>query len=296
VKVNKRPKASGFAWNVGCTALWLREHWILTAATGLAAIAIAVIPRYWLANEKMTPAAVFVTTAVGILAALSVATDKFADHHSTKIANLVVLAEESAGHRVVAAINSVLDNIHDAAFTGGAARDAKLETLRIQVATAAALLPVAKGVRATYYPLTREEGFRIFQDPKSYGRHDEATTIFSEKKEPEHLIWKMMDARDSACEIHSYPEECGIDWPNKPYKTFISVPVKAGKVLFGMLSINATNPGDLTELDRVATVSLARIMGAVLALQRGPRLLAEDAKLPISEPEADQEPVSSSHG
>ncbi len=180
---------------------------------------------------------------------------------------------------MVASINSVLDDIHDASFAEGKARATSLITLRTQLAAAAAQLPVASAVQATYYPLTYEGGYRILGNPKSRGRHNEATTVFFEKDQPEHSIWKLMDGRDMACEIRSCPEECDVDWHVKPYKTFISVPVKAGAVAFGMLSINAPNVGDLTELDRVATVSLARIMGAILALEEGPRVLASRSKM-----------------
>lgn len=284
MKDEKQIKTKGFWWNLGKLSYWLREKWILTILIGLAAIAAGVLPRYeWSngiveLNGRMGSASTIILTVLAILAALAVFLDKVADKHSQKEAILLARAEESAGLRVLAVINSVLGNIHEVAYSKNSARGAKIETLRAQVAAAAALIPAANLSRAAYYPLRYEGKFRILDNPKDDGRNKQATSVFFEENDPNHPIWEIMDSKDTACEIRSSPEDCGVNWSAKKYKTFISVPVRAEQVTFGMLSINAPAVGDLTEMDRVATISLARMMAAVLALERGPRKLASDAK------------------
>jgi hypothetical protein len=62
----------------------------------------------------------------------------------------------------------------------------------------------------------------------------------------------------------------GLNWDERPYATFLTVPVKAAnKVTFGMLTVNALNRGDLTELDRVCAIALARAAATAEAIARG---------------------------
>ncbi|MFF1883549.1 hypothetical protein ACFVVC_18995 [Pseudarthrobacter sp. NPDC058196] len=272
-------KTSGFKWRVGQVALFLRDHWILTAAIALAAIALATLPRLALdANGKLLDWAVPLLTGLGIAAALAAVADKLADHHSKQLDKIQLLGQQELGHLALAPMISLLDTVHDGAFVGGKARQELLTTLRTTLATAAAAIPAADDIRATYYPLTRDaKNWRVLKDPKSRGRMDEASSTFLESQDPDHPIWKILDARDTDCEIVSAPDpDRGVNWKTKPYQTFISVPVKVGNIQFGLLSVNAPNVGDLTELDRVAMIALARIMGAVLALNTGPTKLRHE--------------------
>lgn len=271
-----KPKTSGFWWTLGRLSLWLRDKWILTVIIALAAATIAFLPRYAVdAAGKMLDWALIAVTVLGITAAVAAALDKVADKHSKTLDELEALGEQTAGGRALSAIVVLMEEIHDGAFVSTAVRKDRWKTLRASLAAAAAAVPTAENVRATYYPLTKDaEGWRELKDPKSRGRgnrQDQADSEFFEAKEPSHPIWKIMDARDTACEIISEPDQdCGVEWAEKPYMTFISVPVKADKVQFGLLSVNAPVVGDLTELDRLSLIALARTMGAILALESGP--------------------------
>lgn len=268
-------QTSGFWWTLGRVSLWLRDNWILTGCIALAAAALAFLPRYAVDDHgKMFEWALLVVTVLGIAAAAAAALDKIADKHSKNLDALEALGEQTAGGRAVGAIVVLMEEIHDGAFVSSAMRRDRWTTLRTSLAAAAAAIPTAENVRATYYPLARDANdWRELKDPKSRGRgnrQDQADSEFFEAEDPKHPIWKIMDARDTACEIISEPDKnCGVDWSKKPYKTFISVPVKAGKVQFGLLSVNAPVVGDLTELDRLSLIALARTMGAILALERG---------------------------
>lgn len=270
-------KTSGFGWRLGCVSLWLRDKWILTGIVAIAAAALALLPRYAVdPHGKVYPEALAVVTVLGIAAAVAAVLDKVADKHSKNLDALVVIGEQTAGGKAMSGVNALLEEIHDASFVSNQLRKDRLTTLRVSAAAIAANMTTADNVRATYYPLTRaDNGWRELKDPKSRGRgnrQDQADTEFLEAEDPDHPIWKIMDGRDTACEITSSPDQkSGVDWDNKPYKTFISVPVKADGVQFGLLSLNAPVVGDLTELDRISLIALARTMAAVLALDQGHR-------------------------
>lgn len=257
-------------------SLWLRDKWILTSCIALAAVALALLPRYAVDDRgKMFDSALLVVTVLGIAAAAAAALDKVADKHSKNLDALAAIGEQTAGGRAVGAIAVLMEEIHDGSFVSNAIRRDRWTTLRASLAATAAAIPTAENVRATYYPLTRDANeWRELKNPKSRGRgnrQDQADSEFFEAVDPDHPIWKIMDARDTACEIVSQPDEnCGVNWSEKPYKTFISVPVKADKVQFGLLSVNAPVVGDLTELDRLSLIALARTMAAILAFERGP--------------------------
>jgi hypothetical protein len=282
VAEKKNMKTSGFVWTLGHLSLWLRDKWILTICIALAAAALAFLPRFAVDDQgKMFEWALFLVTALGIAAAVAAALDKFADKHSKKLDALEAIGEQTAGGRAVSAIVVLMDEIHQGAFVGTAMRRDRWKTLRASLAAAAAAVPTAENVRATYYPLSKDNnGLRELKDPRSRGRgnrQDQADSEFFEAMDPDHPIWKIMDVRDTACEIVSEPDKnSGVDWDKKPYKTFISVPVKADKVQFGLLSVNAPVVGDLTELDRLSLIALARTMAAILAFERGPVAMREE--------------------
>jgi hypothetical protein len=268
-------RTSGFYWWIGRKSLWLRDKWFLTGIVGLAAIALATLPRLAVDQTgKLLGWALIALTVLGVAAAVAVFLDKVADKHGKRVDELVALGEQSAGGRAMSGVLALLDEIHDASFVSNQLRKDRLKTMRVSAAAIAAGMTTADNVRATYYALSRDDsGWRELKDPKSRGRgtrQDQADSEYFESRDPAHAIWKVMDGRDTACEIVSSPDQKpGVDWDSKPYKTFISVPVKVDGVQFGLLSLNAPVVGDLTELDRLSLIALARTMGAVLALDKG---------------------------
>lgn len=272
----RKPGQEGMRWRVGQVARWLRDHWILAGITLSAAIALAVLPLVRLyTDENLTQPTAWILTAFGIVAALAAAADRIADWHVKRESEFEEEAERSAVNNTLTALLGLLDSTRDIAFREGAARAAALDTLRSQLAQSAAIAPTASDVRASYYLLARDDdGWRRLYDPKSRGRGDEASTEFVEQDDPDHPIWRTMSARDSDCVIYKEPDaDPRVDWSSKPYKTFVSVPIQADSVVFGMISVNAPQVGDLTEVDRLAVIAMARVMAATLAMDLGPRRL-----------------------
>jgi hypothetical protein len=269
----KTIEPKGLWWRVGETCLWLRNHWILAAIVFLAALALAILPRYALNGERvMMSWALFAVTILGVAAALSAIADKIADSHAKDIDAIAILGQQDAGSSAMAPIIALLDEVIDGGFATGNARRDRWVTLRSALAGAASQGPIAENVRASYYPVEYDAaGWRILDNPKSRGRVDEASTVFNEASDKDHPIWGILDGRDTECSIISAPDtNCRVPWTEKPYATFISVPVKAQGLLFGMLSMNAPKVGDLTELDRLSAIALARVMAAVLVLEAPP--------------------------
>lgn len=273
-------KQTGFRWRAGAFSLWLRNHWLLTAATFLGAAALVVIPR-----TAVDPAgrvfgwASWLLVGLGVTAAVAVVLDKVADRHSGKLDAIETAGQERAGVRAINRIVSLLEEVHELTFLPPGAAAVRVAAFPAAVAMAAGSAPVVVGdsVRASYYPLeVAPDGMRSMTNPRSWGRSDEPITSFVERDDPDHAIWGTLAARDTECRIYTAPEPVqGLNWDERPYDTFLTVPVKAAnRVTFGMLTVNALNRGDLTELDRVCAIALARVAATAVAITRGYKQLS----------------------
>ncbi|MCV7142883.1 hypothetical protein [Mycolicibacterium fortuitum] len=228
-------------------------------------MAAAAIPRICLDSEgHITHRASILLVTLGVIAAVAVILDKVADHHSGKIDVITTAGQEKAGVRAIHRISSLLEEVHQLRFVGQEAAPTLVEVLRRGSLAMVASAPiVGQGVRASYYRLSEDaDGYRSLVHVKSFGRQDEALTRFSEREDPNREIWDCMDQPDTECKIRSEPEAVqGLDWASRRYKTFVTVPIKAAnKVSFGMLTMNASEVGDLTELDRVCAIAMARVL------------------------------------
>lgn len=267
-------KTQGFVWGLGVFASWLRDRWLLSIVGFLAALAVVVVPRLLVDSDgKMLDWVVWPIIVLGSAAAAAVVLDRIADSHKARVAQLENHSQQFITARALRRILPFLEEIHDASFAEGEARVERFVTLRSALASAAASLPTCEDARATFYPLTRDpDGMRRLTDPRSRGRADEASSEFCEATDPSHPIWRIMDARDTDSKIVNAPDpHCRVDWQTRPYKTFVSIPVKASTVQFGMLSVNAPEVGDLSEQDRIGLIAMARAMAAALALDKKPR-------------------------
>lgn len=268
-------KQSGFWWRSGAIALWLRDRWLLAGLVFFGAVAIGVIPRTALDHQgRVFGWANDLTIGLATAAAVAVLLDKLADRHSAKLDAIEAVGQEQAGARAINRIISLLDEVHEMTYLprNNAAIWAKgFHTVGPSTMASAPVVGDTV-VRATYYPLeTDGDGYRSMTNPKSRGRGDESSTTFVERNDPNHSIWTVLAQRDTECRIRSFPEQVeGLDWAQRPYKTFVTVPVKAAnKVTFGMLTANALNKGDLTELDRVTAIAIARIIAVAQAIPKG---------------------------
>jgi hypothetical protein len=270
---NGDSRRQGLFWAMGAACLWLRDRWVLGGLLCLGGLAV-VLPYFEFAQDARGGALEWSNAVriVGVIvAALAAFADRIGDIHSRRVARRSAAGAQNASAKAMSALLTQLQSSIDTALSG-ALNQLALTHLRTLLVTAAQRMPVAEGVRATFYPLRRDEhGRRVLDEPTSHGRDEEATTTWFEAKAPEHPIWKLMDAADINAAIFRAPlrdgaaeDGSGVDWSSKAYQCFISVPVTNGRQQFGMLSINAPDRDDLTEADRVALVAAARVMSLVL--------------------------------
>lgn len=265
----------GAAWAIGAVCQWLRDRWVLAGLILVGALA-AALPYFDFAQDGSGDTLAWangVRVAGMVLAALAVAMDRAGDLHSRRATRATELAARRASARAMSPLLSLLESVIDITQARPLTPLASTQ-LRTLLVTAAQLMPLTEGVRATYYPLRRErDGTRVLDQPTSRGRDEESTTTWFESTSKGHFVWQLMDGADINAMIVRRPlpgetpdRDYGIDWESKVYECFISVPVKTPSQQFGLLSINAPGRNDLTEADRVATIAAARVMGLALSL------------------------------
>jgi len=235
---------------------------------------------YWFVEEKTGETLDWVPTVVvaaTITIAISVFLDRIADAHDKLLSANRLRASESTAANSASDLNTFLVEAIAVSFLEGTARDKATETLA-RILTMCAAKSIGPGSRATYYRLEGNAPNRVLGTPvhtTEYGRYDKPKRPFIEQEDPDHPIWGILDGVDEEPEVTSYPTEVrGIEWERKKYRTFLSVPVKANDVAFGLLSVNNTDEGSIGEAQRAVVLAMARTMAVVLALQHGPRALS----------------------
>lgn len=275
---------------------WLANHRGVTLAlTVLGGISAALSPFLWLnieegeavvfvfSNEMWWVIFRFLSIALGVLAVLAVVGDKVADKWEARASSLTIAAGERAAEKSILDLNVVLNEaIRTLALTGQRQSDA-VEALRRTVVNQAAQA-VGPGTRATSYKLHREkDGTRVLRDAEHgvWDRKDKPNKPFFERLDPELEIWRMLDREDDEPEVRSYPEDVpGLDWSTKieRYKTFFSVPVKAGNIQLGMLSVNNKTDGTIGGPQRAVVIAMAKALAIATAASYGAKIINEQAE------------------
>lgn len=265
--------------------LSLRDRQVFIAGTLGASVVSAVSFAPWIPffiddQGKTQVWTMIVRIICMLLIPVFAAADKIADGEAKKksVAEQAVskTAAQDTYQKSISSLLSLASRGADIAFATPGNRKTPLVDLRSVLATATHGLSGASQTRATYYTLEFTEEGRILKDPVSWGRVEEATTIWLEADAPDHSVWAIMDGEDVNAPIARATDRDKIGWANwdeKKYKSFISVPVKAQGAQFGMLSLNAIGSEDLTETDRMAVLVAARLMATTLSLGYGPNEL-----------------------
>jgi len=235
---------------LGPLALWLKQTWILAIGAMLASIGLILIQ--WLARDEAgKPAELALPTsiALGALRAIIVLVDKFADRferltkeavqrHSEDRSDDILRASEEFARNSVSDLNTVLETSHEIAFLEGAARSTQIRNLR-KILVMSAAKSVGPGSRATYYTLSGSAGTRVLGEPihaVEYGRDDRPDRPFLENEDPHLIVWETLERSDTEPPVYREGDELpGMDWRRKAYGSFVSVPVKAKGLVFGLL-------------------------------------------------------------
>jgi len=284
---SERPKRRDVVDLLGPLAQVLKHSWTLTVVTLVSTVAAILVPRLAIDEETGAPLPGTVPWVVtfGIVVAVSVVLDKIADAYDKRAASQSLRGSEDSAANAASDLNTFLVQALEISFVEGAAQKKSTHTL-VQILTMTAAKSIGPGSRATYYELTKDKnGMRTLGSPQhttEYGRSDKPRRPFIEAEDPTHPIWRLMDGPDEEPEVISAPTEVhGIKWEDKKYKTFLSVPVKANDVQFGMLSVNNSTVGSIGESQRAIVLGMARSMALVLAMQHGPRTMTSMLTSPV---------------
>ena len=273
---------------------WFAGHrWVTLTFTLLGGVAAVASPFLWLNIPDPTTVGFLnftheawwvtfrvISIALGVLAVMSVLGDKVADAWEAQAASRTLQEGERAAEASILQLNVVLNEaIRTLNFTGKRQEDA-VEALRRTVVNQAAQ-SVGDLTRATSYNLYREKGGkRVLRDAEHgvVGRRDKPNKPFYERLHPGLEIWRMLDREDDEPDVHSFPEVIeGLDWEAKKdrYRTFFSVPVKAGNVQFGMLSVNNKLVGAIGGPQRAVIIAMAKVLAMAKAAANGAKVINE---------------------
>jgi len=123
-------------------------------------------------------------------------------------------------------------------------------------------------VRASYYRVQPRAGRRKerLTPEASVGRNDVATSTFEKGTKAGNEVFRRLNVNETTF-IRDISELEGSALPGwnkakkRDYKTFISVPVRGEQSIYGMLTVDSTEVGDLTEYDEM----YVRCVGLLLA-------------------------------
>lgn len=277
----------------GPIASALRKNYVLSLFIAVTAVAIGLLPKIFV-DDKGVPLPW--TTPVVIvsvcLAAAAVAFDRVGDDYDKRTVrrfnNLAMReAREAAAleytgsvataERSVSELNIFLLEAIEVSFLEASSRSTEVLALRRHLARSAAN-SIGPNTRATYYTLlSRVPGNRELGDPKhgaTVGRRDKPERPWLEAENPGHDIWKILDQPDEHPDVHETPDAVSdLVWENVRYDTFLTIPVKAHGVVFGVLSVNNAAAGSIGEVQRSVILAMARAMALVLALDTGVRTI-----------------------
>lgn len=277
----------------------LKAKWVLPIVTLIGGVIAVLAPRFFLrADGTMKPGWTPVVVVAGIAAVLALVLDKVADKYDSfvetaratavqaevaeaqRLAELTLSGSEDTAENAVADLNTFIAEALNVSFLEGSSRSEHLQTLR-RILVMCAAKAIGPGSRATYYTLNGDLGSRELGDPQhqtEYGRSDRPDRPFLEKEDPDHTIWLLLERSDEEAKVHSSGDAVyGLDWEKVRYVTFISIPVKVGSVVFGLLSVNCSNAGAIQGVQRATLLAMARSFALALAFATGPRSLAAAA-------------------
>jgi hypothetical protein len=131
------------------------------------------------------------------------------------------------------------------------------------LSAACGLGPDGSRTRACYFKLVDDEGPRRLVNDTSKGRSDEAKSQFVAGTPSGDAALKMIDQRGwiYCDDVDENPPPGWQPSAERAYKCFASVTVAAGPKVFGMLTLDAINPGDLTREDQQTLQVLGHLLG-----------------------------------
>lgn len=270
---------------LGALCWWFKTYYIFAGLSLVGAVAApvlgVVVPRQ--TDGTPYPSVVTLIIVAASVAATCIVGDKVADRWESRTTarelqrrddneSLALLQAAESYQQSSNELNSLLETALRLPFLKPAIRKEQMETLRHAVVRAVAYA-VGPGTRATYYALGFDSEGRRLVDPKhclTIGRSDRPEREWVESENPGHEIWALLNRSDSEPQIVRFGEDAaGLEWDRVAYKCFVSIPVRAKTVTFGLLSVNAADVGAIQETERAVFLTAARILALMEASQLG---------------------------
>lgn len=142
-------------------------------------------------------------------------------------------------------------------------REQRSGLVELVLSAACGLGPDGSRTRACYFKLAGDDGPRRMLNDTSKGRSDVAKSEFVEGTAAGDAALKMIDERGwiYCDDVDENPPPGWQPSKERAYKCFASVTVAAGPKVFGMLTLDAINPGDLTREDQQTLQVLGHLLG-----------------------------------
>jgi hypothetical protein len=261
-----------FLRSVGPLASPLKRFLVLPVVILAAAVLAVLSTGVVVATGVQSPAWAPWLVAFGIAAAVAVFVDKIADAYDGLQSDLEFAGSESAAEASVSSLNAFLAEAIEVSFLDGDVRENAMISLRRHLVTFACK-SIGPGTRASYYTLDpHEAGIRVLGQVEHAveGRRDKPDRPFEELKSPKHDVWSILSGADERPDVQNNPDRVrDLNWDEKPYDCFVSIPVKARGVQFGLLSVNNATKQSIGEAQRAVLISMARAMAMAYAFDLG---------------------------
>jgi transcriptional regulator with GAF, ATPase, and Fis domain len=128
-------------------------------------------------------------------------------------------------------------------------------------------------VRASYYRAHPRQGSKKerLQPEASVGRNISATSVFEKGTKAGNEVFRRLSNNETTFESDTSKIEPSRlpGWnpaKKRDYKTFISVPVRGEDSLYGMLTLDSTEVGDLTEYDEMYVRCIGLLLASGIAI------------------------------
>jgi hypothetical protein len=128
-------------------------------------------------------------------------------------------------------------------------------------------------VRASYYRVQPRLGSKKerLEPETSVGRNISASSVFEKGTKNGNEVFRRLNANETTFQADTSKIDAGQlpGWnttKNRDYKTFISVPVRGESSIYGMLTVDSTEVGDLTEYDEMYVRCIGLLLASGIAI------------------------------
>lgn len=146
------------------------------------------------------------------------------------------------------------------------------ETLQVAVVCASGLAGDHVRTRATYFGKRQQRGLPAFVPKQSAGRGDAPQSVFvkGDNSAEGDAVWGYAenDLERYVTDVVKTPPPGWDATRKRAYRTFITVPVWCGDTLTGLLTVNAVEPGSLSENDVKTMRIIASLIGTAIGMTR----------------------------